>query len=186
MKSLSKEDREFILESIRNIPDFPEPGIQFKDISTLLNNPEAMKRLMDHLGERYRDYGIDYVAGIESRGFIFGSILADRLSCGFVPIRKKGKLPYTTIAQKYSLEYGFDEVEIHIDAFGTEESCREGKRSRVLLIDDLIATGGTAAAAAKLIERAGAECVECCFILELGFLEGRKGIDSSIYSVIEL
>ncbi len=184
-KTVSKEDREFILSSIRTIPDFPKEGIQFKDITTLLNNPEALKRLMNHLEDRYRDYDLDYIAGIESRGFIFGSMLADRLGTGFVPIRKKGKLPYTTVAEKYSLEYGFDEVEIHIDAFGKEGICSETP-AKVLLIDDLIATGGTAAAAARLIDKVGAECVECCFILELSFLKGTEKIDTPIYSVIEL
>jgi adenine phosphoribosyltransferase len=185
MKHLSEEAKEKILHSIRTIPDFPKPGIQFKDITTLLNNPEALKLLMDHLEERYRDYDLDYVAGIEARGFIFGSILADRLGVGFVPVRKKGKLPYTTVSEKYSLEYGFDEVEIHIDAFGQEGMCREHP-ARVLLIDDLIATGGTAAAAARLIGKVGAECVECCFILELAFLKGREGIDTPVYTVITL
>ena len=185
MSSLSLEKREEILSSIRTIPDFPKPGIQFKDITTLLNNPEAFKTLMDHLEERYQEYALDYVAGIDARGFIFGSILADRLSVGFVPVRKKEKLPYTTVSEKYSLEYGFDEVEIHIDAFGSEAARRE-KVPRVLLVDDLLATGGTAAAAARLIDKVGAECVECCFVLELGFLKGRKKIEAPVYSVIEL
>jgi adenine phosphoribosyltransferase len=182
---LSAKDREKILESIRNIPDFPKPGIQFKDITTLLNNPSSWEILMNHLQSRYEDSNIDFVAGIESRGFIFGAALADRLGAGFVPIRKKGKLPYTTVAQKYSLEYGFDEVEIHIDAFG-DDGKTDGRTSRVLLIDDLIATGGTASASVKLIESVGAECIECCFVLELSFLEGRKSIEAPVYSVIEL
>ncbi len=179
-KTVSQEDKEIILSSIRTIPNFPKEGIQFKDITTLLNNPEAFGRLMNHLEDRYKDYNLDFIAGIESRGFIFGSALADRLGIGFVPVRKKGKLPYTTVAEKYSLEYGFDEVEIHIDAF------RDKKEAKVLLIDDLIATGGTASAAAILIEKVGAKCVECCFILELGFLNGKEKIKSPIYSVIEL
>jgi adenine phosphoribosyltransferase len=111
-------------EAIRTIPDFPKKGIMFKDITTLLNNSEAFKSLIDFLKERYKDKNIDFVAGIESRGFIFGSALAYALGVGFVPIRKKGKLPYTTISEKYSLEYGFDEVEIHIDAF------RDKKKSK--------------------------------------------------------
>ncbi len=179
-KTVSQEDKEIILSSIRTIPNFPKEGIQFKDITTLLNNPEAFGRLMNHLEDRYKDYNLDFIAGIESRGFIFGSALADRLGIGFVPVRKKGKLPYTTVAEKYSLEYGFDEVEIHIDAF------RYKKEAKVLLIDDLIATGGTASAAATLIEKVGAKCVECCFILELGFLNGKEKIKSPVYSVIEL
>ena len=178
MSTLSAEDKEIILDSIRDVPDFPKPGILFKDITTLLNNPHALKTLMDHLEARYASYELDYIAGIDARGFIFGSILADRLDVGFVPVRKKGKLPYTTVSEKYSLEYGFDEVEVHIDAFG------ESKGSRVLLIDDLIATGGTAKAATSLINKVGANCVECCFIAELSFLNGKEGIKSSVYSVL--
>jgi len=185
MSTLDPDIREKILSSIRTVPDFPKPGIQFKDITTLLGNPEAYRLLMDHLEERYRKYELDYIAGIDARGFIFGSALADRLGIGFVPVRKKGKLPYTTVSEKYSLEYGFDEVEIHIDAFGEGGRCGE-RQAKVLLIDDLIATGGTAAAAARLIDKVGAHCVECCFVLELSFLKGREGIDAPVYSVIEI
>jgi len=184
MKTLSPETKQKILDSIRTIPDFPKPGIQFKDITTLLGDTEAFTLLMDHLEARYREYDLDYVAGIDARGFIFGSVLADRLGVGFVPVRKKGKLPYTTVSEKYSLEYGFDEVEIHIDAYGTNGCQPDGSPSRVLLIDDLIATGGTAVAAAKLIERVGATCVEACFIMELDFLNGREGITAPVYSVL--
>ena len=186
MNTLSTEEKEIILGSIRDIPDFPKPGIVFKDITTLLNNPKALNTLMDHLTERYLGYDLDYIAGIDARGFIFGSILADRLGVGFVPVRKKGKLPYTTVAEKYSLEYGFDEVEIHIDAFGENGCCSTGERSKVLLIDDLIATGGTAKAAANLIEKVGAHCVEACFIMELGFLKGKEGFSAPVYSVLEI
>jgi len=178
--TLSPEERSIILKSIRNIPDFPKPGILFKDITTLLSNPKAFNTLMDHLTNRYLGYDLDYIAGIDARGFIFGAILADRLGVGFVPVRKKGKLPYTTVAEKYSLEYGFDEVEIHIDAFDTKEG------AKVLLIDDLIATGGTAKAAANLIDKVGAHCVEACFIMELGFLKGREGFNSPVYSVLQI
>jgi len=178
MSTLSDQERSIILSSIRDIPDFPKAGIVFKDITTLLNQPKAFRTLMDHLASRYQSYNLDYVAGIDARGFIFGSILADRLGIGFVPVRKKGKLPYTTVAEKYTLEYGFDEIEIHIDAFPKEEA-------RVLLIDDLIATGGTAKAAAKLINKVGANCVECCFIAELSFLNGKEGIESPVYSVLQ-
>jgi len=178
--TLTPEERSIILESIRDIPDFPKPGILFKDITTLLSNPEAFNTLMDHLTNRYLGYELDYIAGIDARGFIFGAILADRLGIGFVPVRKKGKLPYTTVAEKYSLEYGFDEVEIHIDAFGDKES------PNVLLIDDLIATGGTAKAAANLIDKVGANCVEACFIMELGFLNGREGFNAPVYSVLNI
>ena len=180
MSTLTTEEKNIILSSIRDIPDFPKPGIIFKDITTLLSNPKALDTLMTHLEERYKSYDLDYIAGIDARGFIFGSILADRLGLGFVTVRKKGKLPYTTVAEKYSLEYGFDEVEVHIDAFNDTEN------AKVLLIDDLIATGGTAVAAANLINKVGATCVEACFILELGFLNGRAGIDAPVYSVLEI
>jgi len=183
--TLNTEEEKIILNSIRDIPDFPKPGILFKDITTLLSNPVALNTLMTHLENRYKSYNLDYVAGIDARGFIFGSILADRLGVGFVPVRKKGKLPYTTVAEKYSLEYGFDEVEIHIDAFDSQDN-PEGKGARVLLMDDLIATGGTAKAAANLIDKVGAHCVEACFIMELGFLKGREGIHSPVYSVLQI
>ena len=177
---ISIEEEQIILNSIRDIPDFPKKGIIFKDITTLLSNPKAFNTLMTHLENRYRSYDLDYIAGIDARGFIFGAILADRLGIGFVPIRKKGKLPYTTVAEKYTLEYGFDEVEIHIDAFG------EMKEPIVLLIDDLIATGGTAKASANLINKVGAKCVEVCFIMELTFLNGKEGINAPVYSVIKI
>ena len=180
MKTISDQDKRIILESIRDIPDFPKPGIIFKDITTLLSNAQALNTLMSHLQERYKSYDLDYIAGIDARGFIFGSILADRLGLGFVTIRKKGKLPYTTVAEKYSLEYGFDEVEIHIDAF-----CNKAN-ARVLLIDDLIATGGTATAAASLINKVGAKCVEACFVMELDFLKGSQKIEAPVYSVLHI
>ena len=184
--SLTREEKTIILESIRDIPDFPQPGIIFKDITTLLSNPKAFDTLMTHLEKRYKSYDLDYIAGIDARGFIFGAVLADRLDIGFVPVRKKGKLPYTTVAEKYALEYGFDEVEIHIDAFGTNGLAEDGTPSKVLLIDDLIATGGTAKAAANLIDKVGAHCVEACFIMELGFLNGKDGIKAPVYSVLEI
>ncbi|CAA6828360.1 MAG: Adenine phosphoribosyltransferase (EC [uncultured Sulfurovum sp.] len=180
--TLTPTDKQIILDSIRDIPDFPKPGIIFKDISTLLSNPKALDTLMTHLEKRYKNYDLDFIAGIDARGFIFGSILADRLGIGFVPVRKKGKLPYTTVAEKYTLEYGFDEVEIHIDAFSYEREAEEP--SKVLLIDDLIATGGTAKAAANLIDKVGAHCVEVCFIMELAFLNGRQGFNAPVYSVL--
>lgn len=178
--TLTPEERTIILNSIRDIPDFPKPGILFKDITTLLSDPKALDTLMTHLENRYKSYDLDFIGGIDARGFIFGAILADRLGLGFVTIRKKGKLPYTTVAEKYSLEYGFDEVEVHIDAFGEKEN------ARVLLIDDLIATGGTATAAASLINKVGAVCVEACFVMELDFLDGRKGIQAPVYSVLHI
>jgi adenine phosphoribosyltransferase len=186
MNNLTNEEETIILNSIRDIPDFPKPGIIFKDITTLLGDPKAFNTLMNHLENRYKSYDLDYVAGIDARGFIFGAALADRLNIGFVPVRKKGKLPYTTVAEKYSLEYGFDEVEIHIDAFGENGLSEDGVASKVLLIDDLIATGGTAKAAASLIDKVGAHCVEACFIMELGFLNGKEGIKAPVYSVLEI
>jgi len=183
MKTLSAQDKDFLLNSIRDVPDFPKPGIVFKDITTLLNNQKAFNFLMDHLVARYEDKEIDFIAGIESRGFIFGTALAARLRSRFVPVRKQGKLPYTTIGEKYSLEYGFDEIEVHIDAFECEK-----EKPNVLLIDDLIATGGTANAAANLINKAGAKCIEACFIINLAFLQGTQKLDPSIsiYSVLEI
>ena len=177
---LTPEERFIIENAIRDVPDFPKPGIVFKDITTLLGNKYAFATLMKHLHRRYKSYDLDYVAGIDARGFIFGAALAQMLGVGFVPIRKKGKLPYTTVSEKYSLEYGFDEIEVHIDAFG------DTKGARVLLVDDLIATGGTAYAAASLIDKIGAYCVESCFILGLNFLEGKKKLAevSDVYTVI--
>lgn len=178
--TLSKTEKEIIENSIRDIQDFPKPGIVFKDITTLLGDKEAFGVLMNHLFERYKSYDLDFVAGIDARGFIFGAALAQMLGVGFVPVRKKGKLPYTTISQKYSLEYGVDEVEIHIDAFT--------KGAKVLLVDDLIATGGTANAAAKLIELAGAKCVEACFVLWLSFLDGKNELEKTtkVYTLVEV
>lgn len=178
--TLTPEQKAVLDSAIRDIPDFPEPGIVFKDISTLLNDPEAYGLLMQHLHQRYQGYRLDFIAGIDARGFIFGAALAQMLGIGFVPIRKKGKLPYTTVSEKYSLEYGIDEVEIHIDAF------RGIDKAKVLLIDDLIATGGTAFAAANLIDKSGGDCVEACFILGLEFLDGQKklGEVTDVYTVI--
>ncbi len=176
------ELQEILLKSIRDIKDFPKAGIVFKDITTLLNDKVAFNMLMEHLEERYINQNIDFIAGIESRGFIFGSALATRLGVGFVPVRKKGKLPFTTVAEKYSLEYGFDEVEIHIDAF------REKDNARVVLIDDLIATGGTALASINLIKSLKVDCVEACFIMNLSFLKGEERIKeiAPFYSVLEI
>ena len=180
--TLSATERKIIENSIRDIKDFPKPGIVFKDITTLLNNKEAYGVLMNHLYQRYKEYNLDYIAGIDARGFIFGAALAQMLRLGFVPIRKKGKLPYTTISEKYALEYGIDEIEVHIDAFG------EKKGAKVLIIDDLIATGGTANAAATLVNQTGANCVECCFIISLTFLDGIKKLEekTDVYSIIEV
>ena len=180
--TLTQEDKDLIFNSIRDVQDFPKEGIIFKDITTLLNNKEAYQVLMNHLEERYKSYNLDYVAGLDARGFIFGAALADRLNVGFIPIRKKGKLPSTTVCEKYELEYGFDEVEIHLDAVNNDEN------ARVLIIDDLIATGGTANAACKLIKDIKAQLVEVCFLLNLKFLEGDKKIEqhAPVYSVLDI
>jgi len=182
MKELSSDKKDFLLSSIRDVPDFPKPGIMFKDITTLLNNAEAFGILLEHLEARYKPLELDYIAGIESRGFIFGAPLASRLGIGFVPIRKPGKLPSTVVSEKYTLEYGTDEVQVHLDAFGEKDG------ARVLLIDDLMATGGTAAAAASLITKTGANCVESAFLMELTFLPGRKKVEvySPVYSVLQI
>ncbi len=182
MRILTEEERQIILGSIRDIPDFPKPGIVFKDITTLLNNKDAYKLLMDHLEERYKDCGLEYIAGLDARGFIFGAALADRLGIGFVPIRKKGKLPNTTICEKYELEYGFDEVEIHLDAF------HEKIGAKVLIVDDLCATGGTAEAAAKLVKDTKAELIEVCFLMNLAFLKGDEKVKklAPVYSVLDI
>lgn len=182
MKQLSSEDKKKLLDSIREIPNFPKDGILFRDITTLLNNKMAFKLLIDHLEDRYKSYDIDFIAGIESRGFIFGAALCARLDVGFVPIRKPKKLPFNTIKKSYTLEYSVDEVEIHTDAFLNQ------KNARVLLIDDLIATGGTAMAGAKLIKELNANLLECCFLLDLKELNGSKELSkiSPVYSVLEV
>lgn len=182
VKVLDETSKDLIVSSIRDIADFPKPGIVFKDITTLLNNAEAYSKLMSHLAARYKEYNLDFIAGIESRGFIFGSALANALNVGFVPIRKPGKLPSTVVSEKYSLEYGTDEVQLHIDAF------RGKQDARVLLVDDLIATGGTAVAATNLINKAGGKCIEACFVVELSFLPGRAKLENltEVYSILAI
>ena len=150
---------------IRDVPDFPKKGIIFKDITTLLKNPIAMKLTLDILYARVKDLRIDKVVGIEARGFIFGALLAEKLNAGFIPVRKPGKLPAEVYSQTYDLEYGTDTIEIHKDAISIGD--------RILLHDDLLATGGTAKAACDLIEKIGGTIVEALFIIELGFLNGR-------------
>lgn len=150
---------------IRDVPDFPKVGIVFKDITTLTRHPEGFRQAVDELAGRYRDADIDAVVGIESRGFIFGGAVAYRLNAGFVPARKPGKLPAETVRAEYELEYGTDAIEMHRD--GIEPG------QRVLIVDDLLATGGTAAAAAKLVEELGGEIVGIAFLIDLTFLKGR-------------
>jgi adenine phosphoribosyltransferase len=149
---------------IRTIPDYPKPGIMFHDITTLLGHPRAFRAAVDQLVQPWCGQKIDKVAGLEARGFILGGAVAHQLGVGFVPVRKKGKLPHTVIGEDYALEYGTDRVEIHTDAL------RHG--DQVLLIDDLIATGGTAMAGIKLLERAGAEIIGCSFVIDLPELGG--------------
>ena len=152
--------------SIRSIPDYPKPGIVFRDITTLLGDARAFRRAVDELVHPFAGGRIDKVAGIEARGFILGGAVAHQLSAGFVPIRKKGKLPQETVRIVYSLEYGVDEMEIHTDAIGQGE--------RVILVDDLIATGGTAVAATQLLRQIGANIVAACFIIDLPDLGGAQ------------
>lgn len=154
---------------IRDVPDFPMPGILFRDVTPLLRDPGGLRQVVDAFAARYGGQGIDVVAGIESRGFLFGAPLALALGVGFVPIRKLGKLPAERISREYALEYGTNALEMHRDAV------RPGER--VLLIDDLLATGGTARAASELIEELGAQVAEVAFVIELAFLNGRAALD---------
>ncbi len=157
-----------LTQSIRTITDYPKPGIKFRDITTLLGDARAFRRAIDELVQPWAGTKIDKIAGIEARGFILGGAIAHQLSAGFVPIRKKGKLPHTTVSIAYSLEYGIDEMEMHEDAVLPGE--------RVLLVDDLIATGGTAEGAVKLLKQIGAEIVAACFVIDLPELGGAKKI----------
>lgn len=171
-------------KSIREIPDFPKKGINFKDISTLLSNPEAFKACSDYIVEKFKDSGIDYVASIESRGFIFGAPIAQALGVGFTLIRKPGKLPAKTHEVSYELEYGTDRLQIHQDAF--LDIISKGKKPKILVVDDLLATGGSAGAAIDLITRAGGETKAVAFIIELAFLNGRKKIEDKGVEVFKL
>ena len=159
-----------IEDYIRTIPDFPAPGIQFRDVTTLFNDPRGFRMAIDMLLHPFAGERIDRVVGIEARGFILGGAVAHQLSVGFVPVRKKGKLPWKTIEQDYTLEYGTATVEVHLDAFRKDE--------RVLIVDDLIATGGTAEAAIKIVERLGARVAGCTFIVDLPDLGGRAKLEA--------
>jgi adenine phosphoribosyltransferase len=156
--------------AIRTIPDYPKPGILFRDITTLLNRPRAFRRAVDELVHPYAGTGIEEVAGIEARGFILGGAVAHQLSAGFVPIRKKGKLPAKIVSMDYSLEYGTDTIEMHADAI------QPGQKT--ILVDDLIATGGTAEGAVKLLRELGADIVAACFVIDLPDLGGAKRIEA--------
>jgi len=177
IEKLSKDESDFLKSKIRTIPNFPKPGIMFRDITTLVGDNGGMKKVIDIFYNRYKHRKIDVVAAVESRGFIFGSLLADRLNAKLVPIRKKGKLPYQTIKQEYELEYGKDIIEIHVDAIKENE--------RVLVIDDLIATGGTAFAACQLIEKVKGIVEEAAFVIELPELGGREKMGKfAVFSII--
>lgn len=154
---------------VRDIEDFPKPGVTFKDITPLLNNPEALKRACDALSSFTTNMKIDKVVGVDSRGFIFAPMLAERLQAGFAPVRKKGKLPYKTVSEAYELEYGSEILEIHTDAIK--------KGEKVLIHDDVLATGGTASAVCKLVEKLGGEVVQCNFLIELSFLNGAEKLN---------
>jgi adenine phosphoribosyltransferase len=166
MTKISQE----LSDTIRSIHDYPKPGIIFRDITTLLGNPRAFRRAVDELVQPYAGMKIDKIAGMEARGFILGGAVAHQLSAGFVPIRKKGKLPHDTVSIAYSLEYGLDEMEMHVDAVQPGE--------KVILVDDLIATGGTAVGAVQLLRQIGADVVSACFVIDLPDLGGRKKLEA--------
>lgn len=168
---------EALRSAIRDVPDFPKEGILFKDITTVLSDAALFREAVDIFVDRHADSRIDAVAAIEARGFVFGSAAAYKLGCGIIPIRKKGKLPYKTVEKSYDLEYGSATLEMHVDAVS--------KGMRVLLMDDLLATGGTAAASAEMLDEQGAEIVEIDFLIELGFLNGREKLGGRpVYSPI--
>lgn len=165
-------------DKIRTVPDWPIDGVMFRDITTLLQDPEAFRETCDMLYERYKKMEIDKVVAIDARGFIFGAVLAYKLDVGFVPVRKAGKLPYKTISESYTLEYGENTVEMHIDAIE--------KNEKILVVDDLIATGGTISAATKLVEKLGGVVVDCVFLVELPDLKGREKIKNyNIFTLME-
>ena len=165
-------------DTIRTVPNWPVKGVMFRDITTLTLDPQALREACDIFYDRYKEMNIDKIVGIDARGFIFGAVLAYKLNVGFVPVRKKGKLPYDTIGAAYSLEYGEDKVEMHVDAIA--------KGERVVIVDDLIATGGTIQAAIKLVEQLEGEVVECAFIIDLPDLKGKEKIAGyNVFSLME-
>ncbi len=165
-------------DAIRHIPDWPEPGVSFKDITTMLRDSEAFRHSIKRMAERYRGRSIDVIASMEARGFIFGSALAYELGVGFIPIRKKGKLPWETVSASYSKEYGEDSLHMHKDAI------KQG--DKVLLVDDLLATGGTMKAAAELVRQLGGEVAGMCFLIELDYLKGRELLSGfEVHSLIQ-
>ncbi|MFQ5901188.1 MAG: adenine phosphoribosyltransferase [Thermodesulfobacteriota bacterium] len=169
---------EQLKKAIRDIPDFPKKGILFKDITTLLSDPVSFQRSIDLIGHRYIDKDINLVVGIEARGFIMGAALAYKLGAGVILVRKPGKLPYKTHKASYELEYGTDQLEIHQDAIKSGQ--------RVLIADDLLATGGTVSAVIELVEKMGGNIVECAFLVELAFLKGQKRLEPhKIFSLLQ-
>ncbi len=173
-----KEACDYIKSKVRSIPDWPIKGVMFRDITTLLLDPPAFKKICTIFYDRYVNEKIDKIVGIDARGFLFGSVLAYKLDIGMIPIRKNGKLPYNTISESYTLEYGEEVIEIHEDAIQ--------KGERVVIIDDLMATGGTISAAANLVEKLGGEIIECSFVLELPDLNGREKLGSrNVFSIVE-
>jgi adenine phosphoribosyltransferase len=173
-----KEARDYIKSKVRSIPDWPIKGVIFRDITTVLLDPPAFKQICTIFYDRYVNEKIDKIVGIDARGFLFGSVLAYKLDIGMIPIRKNGKLPYKTISESYTLEYGEEIIEIHEDAIE--------KGERVVVIDDLMATGGTISAAANLVEKLGGEIFECSFVLELPDLNGREKLGNrKVFSIVE-
>ena len=178
MTLLVQDEYEYVRESVRIVPDFPKKGIMFLDITTAVKDAKALQIMTDFLYEKFKTEKVDYVAGIESRGFIFGTALAYKLGVGFIPIRKPNKLPAKTIKESYDLEYGSDTIEMHEDAIK--------KGDRVVIIDDLLATGGTAAAACNLVRKAGGDVVSTAFIIELDPLKGREKIEKTGVKVVSM
>ncbi|MBR1776583.1 adenine phosphoribosyltransferase [bacterium] len=176
--TITLEGYEYLKEHIRQVPDFPKPGILFLDITTATKDAKSMQLMTDFLYEKFKNEHVDYIAGVESRGFIFGAALAYKLGAGFIPIRKPNKLPAKTIKESYSLEYGTDTIEMHADALKSGD--------RVVVIDDLLATGGTAVAACNLCRKAGAEVVASAFIIELDSLKGREKLEKNGIKVISM
>ena len=173
-----KKSCEYIKSKVRSIPDWPIKGVIFRDITTLLADPKAFKAICTIFYNRYVDQKVDKIVGIDARGFLFGAVLAYELDIGFIPIRKKGKLPYKTISQSYTLEYGEESIEIHEDALTGGD--------RVVIIDDLMATGGTIAASAALVEKLGGNILECAFVIELPDLNGREKLGNrKSFAIIE-
>jgi adenine phosphoribosyltransferase len=169
---------EYIKSKVRSIPNWPIKGVIFRDITTLLQDPKAFKEICQIFYNRYVNEKVDKIVGIDARGFLFGSVLAVELGIGFVPIRKKGKLPYKTISESYTLEYGEETIEIHEDAID--------RGDRIVIIDDLMATGGTIAASAALVEKLGGDILECAFVIELPDLKGREKMgDRNLFAILE-